>query len=56
MSNFNNWHAAKTYFLEDAKETKKTIIFVLYSAKHIYKKTRWQLNKILKRPSGTSLK
>jgi hypothetical protein len=38
MSNFNNWHTAKTNFLQDAKETKNAIFFVLYSAKRIYEK------------------
>jgi hypothetical protein len=46
MSNFNNWHTAKTYFLEDAKETKNPTFFVLYSAKRIYENTRLRLNKI----------
>jgi hypothetical protein len=38
MSNFNNWHTPKTYFLEDAKETKNATFVVLYSAKWIYEK------------------
>jgi hypothetical protein len=33
MSNFNNWHTGKTYFLEDDKETKNATFFVYYSAK-----------------------
>ncbi len=38
MSSFNSWHTAKSYFLEDAKETKNATFFVLYSAKRIYEK------------------
>ncbi len=38
MSNSNNWHTAKTYFFEDAKETKNATFFVLYFAKRIYEK------------------
>ncbi len=38
MSNFNSWHTAKTYFLEDAKEAKNATFFLLYPAKRINEK------------------
>jgi hypothetical protein len=38
MSNFNNWHTAKTYFLEDDKETKIATFFYIIPLKRIYEK------------------